>query len=105
MSDERLRNALKIEALVDDVSARHELHSVHFFKDAGEPVWRVFGLRGEQSFRQSVEEGRGPSIAAALRNLDARLIAGPIDRPPFDLRAIDDALESDETAGGTWGLR
>jgi hypothetical protein len=64
------------EDLADAVRARHGLSSLHLFaRDEG---WRVFGARGDERFQQSVEEGGGKSIAAALLNLNARLDAGPI---------------------------
>lgn len=66
------------EQLAADVQARHGLRSLHIFAQG--PNWRVFGSRGTAAFQASVEEGRGADIAGALRNLDERLIAGPINR-------------------------
>lgn len=65
------------EELADAVRARYSLSSLHLFARA--EGWRVFGARGDERFQQSVEEGGGESIAAALLNLKARLDAGPIN--------------------------
>lgn len=82
--DEDRPSAGGVEAIAAEISGRHRLHSLHIFIDAGETTWRVFGNRGNEAFRQSVEEGRGTSIVAALLNLDARLTAGPINRQPWN---------------------
>jgi hypothetical protein len=67
-----------IEPLAADIQARHNIRSLHIFAQG--PNWRVFASRGTVAFQASVEEGRGPDIETALRNLDERLTAGPINR-------------------------
>lgn len=69
---------MKIEDHAADIQRRHNIRSLHIFAQG--PNWRVFGSRGDAAFQASVEEGRGANIAAALRNLDDRLTAGPINR-------------------------
>lgn len=64
------------EELAFAIKLRHGLSSLHIFDEAG--AWRVFGFRAPGPFRASVEHGRGADICAALVNLDARLIEGPI---------------------------
>lgn len=68
----------EIEKLAGMIQSHHSLRSLHIFTQGSN--WRVFGSRGTQAFMASVEEGRGPDIRSALNNLDARLVAGPINR-------------------------
>jgi len=72
------------EQYAADIQRRHNIRSLHIF--ARDKTWRVFASRGDEKFQASVEEGRGADIAGALRNLDDRLTAGPINRgdlPPW----------------------
>lgn len=69
---------MTIEQHAKDIQRRHNIRSLHIFAQG--PNWRVFASRGTEAFQSSVEEGRGADISAALRNLDDRLTAGPINR-------------------------
>lgn len=70
------------EQLAAEIQLRHRLSSLHIFTQDG--AWRVFGAREQPgSFQASVEEGRGIDIASAIKNLEERLIAGPINRRPW----------------------
>lgn len=64
------------EAIAASIISNYTLRSLHIFARA--EGWRVFGSRGTEAFQQSVEEGGGENIIAALRNLEDRLTAGPI---------------------------
>lgn len=73
------------EHLAAQVRNRHRLSSLHIFSDDCWPMWRVFGARRDAKGAQaSVEEGRGETISAALRNLDERLTAGVFVRKPWE---------------------
>jgi hypothetical protein len=65
------------EVLATEIKTRHGLTGLHVF-DRPEG-WRVFGFRKHaQGYNESVENGNGPNIVAALNDLDARLTEGPI---------------------------
>lgn len=67
------------EPVWDDIKSRHKLTSLHIFSEP--PIWRVFGFRNDpKGYQASVEQGGGATIVAALQNLDARLIEGPIHK-------------------------
>lgn len=65
------------EPICDEIRKRHGLTGFHIFADGD--VWRVFGFRNDpRGYQASVEQGRGATIAACLKDLDDNLIAGPI---------------------------
>jgi hypothetical protein len=71
------------EQLAAEIQVRHKLSSLHIFAESG--AWRVFGAREQPgNFQASVEEGRGIDIASAIKNLEERLIAGPLNRAPWN---------------------
>lgn len=73
------------EDIASEVKRRHRLTSLHIFSDDCWPMWRVFGSRRDaKGIHASVEEGRGDTIAAALRSLDERLTAGVFNRTPWE---------------------
>lgn len=67
------------EARAEQVRQKHNLSSLHIFdRDGG---WTVFGFRKEaKGFQASVESGHGQSISDAIKDLDARLVEGPIHK-------------------------
>lgn len=70
------------EQRAQEIRARHKLSSLHLFTSGIDNLeWRVFASRLEpKGFEASVESGGGMTIEEALTTLDARLIAGPINK-------------------------
>lgn len=71
------------EQMAQEIRDRHSLSSLHLFQsDIPGLAWRVYANRLDpKGFQASKESGGGMTIREALETLDARLIAGPIDRP------------------------
>lgn len=71
------------EQLAQDIRDRHGLSSLHLFQsDIPGLAWRVYANRVDpKGYQASKESGGGMTIRAALESLDARLVAGPIDKP------------------------
>lgn len=85
------------EARAQTIRDKHGLSSLHLFQsDIPGLAWRVYASRLEpKGYEASVESGGGMTIREALETLDARLIAGPINKPhiPFlDAKRATDAL-------------
>lgn len=69
------------EAVAAEIRKRHKLTSFHIFDQ--DNAWRVFAFRKDpKGYQASVESGTGPNIVAALNDLDARLVEGPIHKSP-----------------------
>lgn len=73
----------KPEQRAAEIRKAHGLSSLHLFtSDIPGMEWRVFAHRKDpKGYQASVESGGGSNIAEALETLDARLKAGPIDKP------------------------
>lgn len=74
------------EQLAQDIRDRHGLSSLHLFQsDIPGLAWRVYANRVDpKGYQASKESGGGMTIRAALESLDARLVAGPIDKPHIE---------------------
>ena len=74
---------MTLERQINDIRKRYSLSTVSFFNsDIDGLEWRVFAsCRNPSGFQSSVESGGGRSIQEAIDTLDARLAAGPINKP------------------------
>lgn len=71
-----------IEDFAAAVRKKHGLATLHFFEQDEGLRWIVFGHRtNAKAFQESVGSGGGATLLEALENLDARLTAGPINKP------------------------
>lgn len=90
-----------LEQFAAFVRQRHGLSSLHIFtSDMPGVEWRIFAARiNPKGIEASVESGGGATLMDAIKSIDERLTAGPINKPyvPF----LDPQPKGDRTASTT----
>jgi len=78
---------MTIEQLAADIRERHGLSSLNLWHlPLDEMPWHARAFRADpKGFQASCETGGGKTVMSALKSLDERLTAGPIDKPRIAL--------------------